>query len=335
MELIVSKYMIFNEQHVGYSLIIYVIAIGILILIGKTLFSGKQQSRSRKYDQNSWLLAEYKWEPGALYPCKVLGVENEKIGTYTVLFYWGCLQPSTSQDQIRWDSAVEPPAIPNDDDKDKCTIDISDTAEKYDNIWIAARRGDIDVVRRLAKNMEDVNALEPVGSKSHDGRSALYWACLTGRVDVVELLLDLGAKDVDGSAFQAATCSDPVRAKHDQRDLLFDPDANVFTDNVVREIVSLTDGSDAKSRKIRALLAASRSDGLVPLPTAVFDRPTLYCCVCYESFSVKPPAVCNPCGHSSTCWPCLKKIRKDRTSGCPECRSRIREIIPLVDVPDQ
>jgi len=68
--------------------------------------------------------------------------------------------------------------------------------------------------------MPNTDAFEPVRVKNEDGRSALYWACLTGRVEIVELLLKMGAEDRDGSALQAATCSDPIRARFDNRDLL-------------------------------------------------------------------------------------------------------------------
>jgi len=298
----------------------------------------RQTSQQGRSDGGPWLLAEYRWEPGVFYPCKVRGVENAQLGTYTIMFHWGCLQPSTHHDQIKWDEEVEvvlsetteevttskSNGDDNDDDKD-------DDDDDDNNIWVAARKGDVETVRRLAKTMEDINALEPVSTM--DGRSALYWACLTGRIEVVELLLALGARDTDGSAFQAATCSDPVRARTDERDLLFDPDENLFTDNVVRAAIARTDGSDDASRKIRALLTAARTTGLrCPPPAVVFDRPSTQCCVCFESFSAKPPAVCSPCGHSASCAPCLKKIRS--STGCPVCRSRIREIIPLVDLPN-
>lgn len=315
----------------------FVLSLVIVLFISQTIIKRKLKGVIIRHwisnGDQPWIPVEYRWEKGMYYPAQVLGKENHSLGTYTVRFYWGCLQPSTYSDQIKWNKPCEKPEDYVSVSSAKSEIQEAHVTEP--DIWMAARRGDFEGVKQFASQMKNIDELEPVGNTGQQGRSALYWACLTGRVEIVEYLLEIGAKDFDGSAFQAATCADPIRAKADKRDLLFDPDANIFTDNIVREAIAKTDGSDDASKKIRALLTFARADGLIPIPQAIFDRPSNACCVCFEAYSmIKPPAVCSPCGHSATCLPCLKKIRKEREQGCPVCRGRIRKIIPLVDVPD-
>lgn len=246
--------------------------------------------------------------------------------TYTVYYVWGCIQPSTKLEDINFEECTPPDESFSQvlAEKSKSQEPLVDDA---DTIWLAARRGDERAICSLAGKMEDINTLEPIVAGDYkSGRSALYWACLCGHLECVKTLLDLGAVDADGSAFQAATCSEPVRAKSDDRDILFDPDANMFSDFVDRVTTSLTDGSDRVSMQIRALLTSHRAGGILPPPKTVFDRSSAHCCVCFESFSKRPSAVCSPCGHSASCFECLTKIHQARM-GCPECRSHIREII--------
>jgi hypothetical protein len=74
----------------------------------------------------------------------------------------------------------------------------------------AARRGDAGKIRQLLANGTDVN------SPGERGRTALHEAALSGRLDIVQLLLDKGADrkilddDHRSPAFLAASLTNPV-----------------------------------------------------------------------------------------------------------------------------
>ena len=52
------------------------------------------------------------------------------------------------------------------------------------------------------------------------------------------------------------------------------------------------------------------------------------CVVCWE----RPvSAVAVPCGHATSCYDCLLRVREERQSGCPLCRAGIREVLRLDD----
>ena len=316
---------------------------------------GKRRARVSK---GKWFLVEYDWEPGAFYPAQIWGYEGPQSG-FTVQFEWGCLQMSTSPSSIRWDTGTHDlyalstsPRATTPDTQPMPQADENDDAA--DNVYLAARRGDLESVKRFLPRLASVDEPERVGRHRLEGRSALYWACITGHVHVVEYLLAQGARDADGSAFAAATCSAPVRSKEDARDLLFDPDAGVFTENsssssatvaaAQQQQHQLTDGRDDNSRRIRALLtqARARETGVTslrdPLLKAASRLERVYvpdddahkavsCVVCFTTLpSAVHMAVCVPCGHASTCQPCAERIRRQR-EGCPVCRDRILGIV--------
>jgi outer membrane protein assembly factor BamB len=68
-----------------------------------------------------------------------------------------------------------------------------------EELWDAARRGDLEAVTRLLASGVDVNA------KTRYGATALFFACGQGRVDVVRLLLDKGADPNAKDTFYGAT----------------------------------------------------------------------------------------------------------------------------------
>jgi hypothetical protein len=284
----------------------------------------KHAERAPAPPHKPWRQAKYRYD-GLYYPAQVLSPESGE--RWTVKFEWGCLQMSTTPEDIDW--AVLDLAALGHLTQLASGGGVVGTVAEDDDVWRAARRGDLRAVQSLAPLLRCVDAPEPVGTAGNStGRSALYWACLTGHVAVVKLLLSLGAQDSDGSAYQAATCAAPVRARDDARDLLFDPDTDTYTDDVARADdgqVQATDGNDDVSREIRALLVASRVKAACrPLKLqAVYDDFSS-CAVCFE---VQKLAVAVPCGHQATCFPCLKKIRDDRLQGCPICRQRIWDFV--------
>ena len=104
-------------------------------------------------------------------------------------------------------------------------------------VWEAAKKGDMETCLALVDSgLATPNQREIVGHGSSgsggggandEGRTPLYWACLVGHAELVRELLVRGGRDADGSAYLAVTS----RAKaDDNRDLLFDPDNNTFSD---------------------------------------------------------------------------------------------------------
>jgi hypothetical protein len=88
----------------------------------------------------------------------------------------------------------------------------------YDSIWLAAKRGDLDAVRRFHEDGEPLDAIDErdadpefdrtwignlliAASRSTTGRSPLYWAALMQQHDVVTFLVQNGAKDTEGHIF--------------------------------------------------------------------------------------------------------------------------------------
>jgi len=187
----------------------------------------------------------------------------------------------------------------------------NEAMEKEDSIYLAARRGDLRAVALYAGAMEDIDAL------CEFDRTALYWAALCGHESVVRFLLARGARDKDGSALIAATSGKAVRAGEDDRDLTFDPDAAVYTDNVARSVkAQATDGSDAVARRIRVLLSSPPC-----------ERES-HCAVCFDDYDDalrRRRAMIVPCAHEA-CAECLERL-VTTSEPCMLCRHRIDAVV--------
>lgn len=322
--------------------------------------------------------ARYRWD-SICYAARIKS--KDPNDTFSVAFEWGCWQMNTptcdmilitDNATIRAYKNKELAAMPR-----KVNVE-KDDEEDEDDVWLAARRGDLKTVMELVRNgapldepeiLEDVKSDNRIKVNGDDllGRTPLYWACLCGHSELVEWLLSNGARDTDGSAFAAVTGSKPVRHGDDERDLIFDPDENIYSDFVdraadahIRSTLEI-DAQDANSVRIRQLLlksataadtSASVSEsiesalspgvvgvrmvggtGLCPMPERLYsyevDQDDKVCVVCTVA---QIDAVSVPCGHAVACMACLRTIRNAREYGCPVCRSQIRDILRLEEV---
>ncbi|KAL7580710.1 hypothetical protein ACA910_000995 [Epithemia clementina (nom. ined.)] len=142
------------------------------------------------------------------------------------------------------------------------------------SVWEAAKKGDLETVLALIDRGDatpnTVEILSGGGGFSKDGnnedqagRSPLYWACFGGHVELVRELLARGGVDTDGAAYLAVTSRERA---NDDRDLMFDPDTNTYSDWVdyatTEQDSSKQQQGDKASQKddtalIRAMLAAA------------------------------------------------------------------------------
>ena len=114
------------------------------------------------------------------------------------------------------------------------------------DVWEASKQGNMEVTLAIIDQghatPNDVEQLTVVVTSSSSsvqddsnqttathGRTPLYWACFGGHVDLVRELLARGGVDADGAAYLSVTTRERA---DDQRDLLFDPDTNTFSDFV-------------------------------------------------------------------------------------------------------
>lgn len=114
-------------------------------------------------------------------------------------------------------------------------------------VWEAAKRGDLEttlaIIDRGDATPNDVEILDQqtmnssststntsaIAVAAAQGRTPLYWACFIGHVELVRELLVRGGIDYDGAAYLAVTSREKA---NDERDLLFNPDDNIFSDYV-------------------------------------------------------------------------------------------------------
>jgi len=89
----------------------------------------------------------------------------------------------------------------------------------YDNIWLSAKRGDIEAIEFFVNqgvsvhevDSHEVDELDSTwignlylcASKSTAGHSPLYWACVMAQHETVKYLLENGAKDTDFDCFDS------------------------------------------------------------------------------------------------------------------------------------
>jgi hypothetical protein len=345
-------------------------------------------TRGDPFQVGAIVSTKYRWD-GLWYSARIKS--KDPNDTFTISFEWGCWQMNTSATDMklitnepdrRAFEAKERGAVTQMAPPAATSGDQGIAGGDGDDVWLAARRGDLDTLVTLVRNggpLDEPEVFEhdQAGERAHErgaggggkavGRTPLYWACLCGHSEVVEWLLRNGARDVDGSAFAAVTGSRPVRHQDDERDLVFDPDENIYSDFVERSAgahVQSTldiDALDANSARIRQLLAeyaaqaphdaafASQPSaltstsgavvqvrmvggtGVCPMPERVYaydvDQPETKVCVVCTTAQVDGVSV--PCGHAVACMECLHTIRSAREYGCPLCRSQIRDIVRL------
>ena len=101
-------------------------------------------------------------------------------------------------------------------------------------VWEASKRGDLETVLTLIdrgdatpNTVETLDDSRGAGGEEQLGRTPLYWACFGGHVELVRELLARGGVDADGTAYLAVTSRERA---NDNRDLMFDPDTNTFSD---------------------------------------------------------------------------------------------------------
>jgi hypothetical protein len=319
-------------------------------------------------------------------------------GTYTAILSDGFIQFGTPEADV-WRGNFR---LSDDVAGQLVVSDIRAAAENGEEdltIWTAAKFGDVELIARLMEEGSPHDEPEPLkGGQS--GRTPLYWACLCGHTEAARLLLDAGATDPDGAAWDAVTAAvadagDKNVIEDASADLRYDPDEGIeaaligeFGEEDQAETQEQESASAEQAEatsegrqnttgglnEIRNLLVRhglghqqrvhtdtfSYSGATVPRRTTVFvngrnstfddrspeamkvqqaagsDTPTAaahqqgkVCIVCWEA---QISAVAVPCGHAVACWDCLTKIRMMRETGCPLCRSQIREISRLPPV---
>jgi len=269
------------------------------------------------------VVAHFKWE-ATWRRAKVRSVDPND--TATVLWEDGFLQVGTRRAHI---CRAEPSRA----SRRRCIGDLGSgfatarellLATKERTVWDCAKRGDVEgCLRLIVDGTATPNDPEPLelDGVAYAGRSALYWACFCGHTRLVEALLERGGRDDDGTCFLAVTSAERA---DDDRDILFDPDANLFSDNVDYTHPSSSTKAEASSSDvIRRLLVvhAAKTEAGGPLRLYRVGKDG-ECCVCSERDA---DAVASPCGHVACCEACLTKLRDNR-EGCPICRARIRTI---------
>jgi len=111
----------------------------------------------------------------------------------TYIISWlesGVLQYRTALGDIRWER-------PNEAEIPKAQI--GGPAPVQDELWLAARRGSLNSVKRFVDSGVDFNE-----TGTSQERTPFYHAVLAGHLDCVEYFLALGATDPDGTAFIVA-----------------------------------------------------------------------------------------------------------------------------------
>ena len=257
------------------------------------------------------VVARYKWTTRWRYG-KLRSADPD--GTCTILWEDGFLQVGTRPRDVRRrpeNGAGRAEAV--------AAARAAADAPGDPTVWELAKRGDVAGVVALVDGGDaSPNGPEPLRDSAgavYDGRTPLYWACHGGHAALVRALLVRGGVDDDGTCALAVTSK--ARAD-DDRDLLFDPDNNAFSDHV--DYVARADEAVAEdtSAEIRSLLAASAAARKRVFYAAARGE----CCVCAAA---RADAVAEPCGHVSCCAACLEALRA-RRDGCPICRQRIRAI---------
>lgn len=119
---------------------------------------------------------------------------------------WKCLPID-----IPYDEGIKPiPNIPIDiayDEGIKPITNIPIDIECISNIWDACEKGMFDEVNEfLSKDPTLLMKLKP-----DTNRTPLYYASLCGNIEIMELLINKGAKDIDGFCYHVASSKDARR----------------------------------------------------------------------------------------------------------------------------
>jgi len=126
-------------------------------------------------------------DEGELYPAKIRSYEPDS-NTYTIMWSSsGVLQYRTKPENINWDPFVEEVVVKAEEKKDE------------DELWIAARRGSLQSVKKFIENGVHFNETGKMQQ-----RTPFYHAVFCGHAPVVEYLISLGARDSDDTAFITA-----------------------------------------------------------------------------------------------------------------------------------
>lgn len=242
----------------------------------------------------------------------------------------------TKEIEIIFDKVIDPiggscnqTSFSSADNECDITLDLRQSDETQ-TVWEAAKKGDLQgTLAIIDRGDATPNDVEILDNDKAEGRTPLYWACFVGHVELVRELLSRGGIDHDGTAYLAVSSRERA---NDERDLMFNPDDNIFSDFV--DYVDTSSNCDIQNRDntalIRAMLLSAKSNSTVSIPKRLYESTELriresngLCVVCLEASA---DAVPSPCGHIACCVPCLTSIRTSR-EGCPICRSRIVAIV--------
>uniref|UniRef100_A0A7S3JQI8 RING-type domain-containing protein n=1 Tax=Aureoumbra lagunensis TaxID=44058 RepID=A0A7S3JQI8_9STRA len=282
---------------------------------------------ARLFDAYAELIfAIYKWD-GEWRIGKVRSYDPNN--TITVVWDDGFLQIGTPLENIRKPSvAVRKALLASFDLTSKQEMNYEsmqlneNITHEESSLWDLARRGETTAVLRMIDSGKiSANEIEMI--QGHAGRSVLYHACVAANLELVTGLLARGAFDWDQTCRIAVTGNEQA---DDERDLLFDPDLNTFSDFVdydnypaKENLLKIKNSTSARRYdQIRTMLKQTESNA----PRELFRSALDDCCVCH---SAVPDGV-STCGHIACCRSCLTLLRDRRESGCPICRARIRQI---------
>jgi hypothetical protein len=122
-----------------------------------------------------------------LYAANIKSYQSD-TNTYTIIWASsGVLQYRTKPEDINWDKFEEE------------TVVTQETKVEEDELWLAARRGSLQSVKRFIESGVNLNE-----TGTAQQRTPFYHAVFCGHVPVVEYLIEIGAADTDGTAFITA-----------------------------------------------------------------------------------------------------------------------------------
>jgi Zinc finger, C3HC4 type (RING finger) len=288
---------------------------------------------------------------GQWFLCRVRSYDCD--GSFTICWEDGTLQIGTKQHDLRLPSAKLSDEIENRYDNNHISeTNLDSSPSPYTNsdsdiltqsqndsntdeeltVWEAAKKGDLigtlTIIDRGDATPNDVEILD--NDEKAKGRTPLYWACFVGHVELVRELLSRGGIDHDGTAYLAVSSRERA---NDDRDLMFNPDDNIysdFIDYVENDSKQHSAGQRDNTALIRSMLLSAKMNSTTGIPKRLYEsadvqniESTGLCIICFESAA---DAVPSPCGHIACCVPCLTSIHNSR-EGCPICRSRIIAIV--------
>ena len=215
----------------------------------------------------------YRWD-SRWYTAKLRSQDID--GTYTAILSDGFIQFGTPEADVwrgnfKLDDLTGLPMV-ND-------VALAQADDEDLSIWTAAKFGDVDLIKSLLAEGAPLNEPEQLkGGQS--GRSPLYWACLCGHQLAARILLERGATDLDGAAWDAVTAAvgdggDKNVIASASADLLYDPDEGIYTEFEEDQPESQIGGEDTSEAESGKTPATMRD--LLGTLTTAFVPPSTAC----------------------------------------------------------